>query len=309
MPDLLSTLGALTLGGSAVILILAFASRASRSRYGARWRCWAWLLLSVRLAVPFPLFPQGQEAAQPPIQLPAPSDAVIYQYRPAPPPQAGTPDPGPGQTPAGQSAPPAVPGGQNGGQVRPALPDQEEETGFALSLSQLALIIWAAGMVLMLLWTLAAHLRFLLYLRRWASPSADPGAVRIFNSLGNQLVLDRRPRLLACQGLSVPMLAGLIRPVLLLPAGELSQASLRYSLLHELTHFRRRDIWLKTLVLWVNAVHWFNPLVWYMVRLVERDTELACDEAALRALPQDEHAAYGRTILEAVERLKAGKAA
>ena len=67
---------------------------------------------------------------------------------------------------------------------------------------------------------------------------------------------------------------------------------------------RRRDIWLKALALWVNALHWFNPLAWYMVRLVERDTELACDEAALNTLSPEEHAAYGQTILSAVSRLR-----
>ncbi|KQM11238.1 hypothetical protein AOA80_09590, partial [Methanomassiliicoccales archaeon RumEn M1] len=93
------------------------------------------------------------------------------------------------------------------------------------------------------------------------------------------------PRLLVCQGLKAPMLAGLLRPAILLPPGALSGEELGFSLLHELTHYRRRDVWLKTLVLWVNALHWFNPLMWYMVRLVERDIELACDEDALRALP------------------------
>ena len=58
------------------------------------------------------------------------------------------------------------------------------------------------------------------------------------------------------------------------------------------------------MALWVNALHWFNPFMWYMVRLVERDTELACDEEALRALPPEEHAAYGQTILSAVSRLR-----
>jgi len=72
-----------------------------------------------------------------------------------------------------------------------------------------------------------------------------------------------------------------------------------------LTHFNRRDIWLKSLALLVNAVHWFNPLMWYMTRLVERDTELACDEAALKKLPAEEHGGYGTTILDAVERLRA----
>ena len=157
---------------------------------------------------------------------------------------------------------------------------------------------------MVVLWAGLAHLRFLCYLRRWSSPVVDSDTVRIFNQLGDSLGLGRRPRLLACQGLKVPMLAGLLRPVLLLPQDKLSGDALHYSLLHELTHFRRRDIWLKALALWVNALHWFNPLAWYMVRLVERDTELACDEAALNTLSPEEHAAYGQTILSAVSRLR-----
>lgn len=306
MDDFLLTLGALTLGGSAAILLLSLASRSTRSRYGARWRCWAWLLLCLRLALPFSLLPQGQREAAAPIQLPTPSDPVIYQSHPgvgnqtAPPSQSGD---APGQT-GGQGAAVSSPSAGGPPAVQPEPPREES---FSLSLSQLAGILWLAGAAVMVLWAGLAHLRFLRYLRRWSSPAADSGAVRIFNQLGDSLGLDRRPRLLVCQGLKVPMLAGLLRPVLLLPQEELSEDSLRYSLLHELTHFRRRDIWLKTLALWVNALHWFNPLAWYMVRLVERDTELACDEAALNALSPEEHAAYGQTILSAVSRLKKEK--
>ena len=95
------------------------------------------------------------------------------------------------------------------------------------------------------------------------------------------------------------MLAWLLRPVLLLPEGRASGRMLHYALLHELTHYRRRDIWLKALMLWVCAVHWFNPLVWLMARAVERDTELACDERAAGRLTAGERAEYGRAILEA----------
>lgn len=65
MDDFLLTLGALTLGGSAAILLLSLASRSTRSLYGARWRCWAWLLLCLRLAVPFPCCPKG--SVKPPL--------------------------------------------------------------------------------------------------------------------------------------------------------------------------------------------------------------------------------------------------
>ena len=95
------------------------------------------------------------------------------------------------------------------------------------------------------------------------------------------------------------MLAGLLQPVLLLPEGRASGELLHYALLHELTHYRRRDIWFRALLLWVRAVHWFNSLVWLMARAVERDTELACDEGILSRLPPEERGNYGRAILEA----------
>ena len=57
MNQMLLTLGTLTLGGSAAVLLLALAGRSTRGRYGAKWRCWGWLLLCLRLAVPLPLLP------------------------------------------------------------------------------------------------------------------------------------------------------------------------------------------------------------------------------------------------------------
>lgn len=309
MSDVLPALGALTLGGSVVILVISLVSRSTRSRYGARWRCWAWLLLCLRLAVPFPLLSQSEEGVKAPIQLTVPSDPIVFQRHPS---QEGsavsTPgsdspvqQPDQGQLPS-TSAPSSGTGPSPSGSSNSQTPAQT--SGFSLSLSQVLIAVWLTGAGAVLAWAMIAHTRFLLYLRRWASPVTNPATIQLFNQLGNQLHLERRPRLMTCQGLQVPMLAGLIRPVLLLPEYIPSDAVLRYSMLHELTHFRRRDIALKTLALWANALHWFNPLMWYMTRLVERDTELACDEAALRTLPVQEHRAYGQTILDAVAQLK-----
>jgi beta-lactamase regulating signal transducer with metallopeptidase domain len=289
MTDTLTTLLTTTLGGASVILLLAVASRSTRARYGAKWRCWAWLLLCLRLAVPFPLLPQIDRTEPSLIQLPAPSDTIIYQ---AP---AAQPDSSADTAPA-----PTIPS------PRPQITQPTVETPsepFTLSLTQLVMLVWLAGVAVFVLWTLGQHLRFLAYLRRWSRPVAEANILDLFQQLCDQLHLRRPPQLRYCQGLNIPMLAGIFRPILLLPEETCSPEALRYSLLHELTHFRRKDIWLKALALWVNAVHWFNPAVWYMVRLVERDTELACDEAALLTLPSAEHAAYGRTILNAADRL------
>ena len=310
MPDFLPALGALTLGGSAVVLIISLLSRSTRSRYGARWRCWAWLLLCLRLAIPLPLLPQAEQNARAPFQLTVPSDPILFQGRPTRPDAEGDPtsshgadtstQPGQGQAPSAS----ASDSSPEQGQVPPSGSPDISSSGFSLSLSQILTGVWLAGVGVVLIRALIAHVRFLCYLRRWSSPVTNPATIQLFNQLGNQLHLNRRPKLMTCQGLRVPMLAGLIRPVLLLPEYVPSDSALRYSMLHELTHFRRRDIWLKTLALWANALHWFNPFMWYMTRMVERDTELACDEAALRALPAQEHRAYGQTILDAVAQLK-----
>lgn len=298
--DLLPTLGALTLGGSAAVILFALASRASRTRYGARWRCWVWALLCLRLAIPFSFFSLYQEESQAPIQLSLPSDTVLYEYTP---PQQSAPQPS--VEPAGAPGNTAQPSADT--PVKADLDTQADDAPkreFSISLSEVVVILWLAGVVVMAVWTLVSHLRFLRYLRRWGRPVQEADTIRLYNQLGDQLKLDRRPSLRTCTGLRAPMLAGLFHPVILLPEETPEGDSLRYALIHELTHFKRRDIGLKTLALLANIVHWFNPIMWYMVRLVERDTELACDEAALRQLPSEDHAAYGRTILNAVERLK-----
>ena len=293
MTDFLTYLGTLSLGGTAVILLLMASSLFTHSRYAARWRCWAWLLLCLRLAVPLPLPTFQSETISAPIQLPAPSDQVIYTPAPAP------------SLPAASSASPEPPSQT----LSPALPVQPEPSQpvqrTAFTLSQLLFILWIAVAAVILLWNLLGHLRFFFYLRRWSASVEDKETLELFWQLGQQLHLRRLPRLAACQGLSVPMLAGVLRPTLLLQQPLLND-QLRYSLLHELTHYRRRDILFKSLGLWVTALHWFNPAVWLMAWYIERDTELACDDAALRQLPAEEHAAYGSTILAAVERLKEG---
>lgn len=295
MNPILLTLGALTLGGSAAVVLLAWAGRASRGRYGAKWRCWAWLLLCLRLAVPLPLVFRGEARA--PIQMDVPNPAITQR----------PPVIAPQSPPGGSQGAPALPTApENSAPATPA--DREPAAGpeerSSIPLSNILLAVWLTVAAALLVWNGWSHIRFLSYLRRWSAPVANWDAVQAYNSLGDRMGLHRRPRLLTCQGLKVPMLAGLLHPAVLLPQGNLTGEELGCSLLHELTHYRRRDIWLKTLAMWVSTLYWFDPLMWYMVRLVERDTELACDEDALRALPPEAYAAYGQTILTAVAKLQ-----
>ena len=297
MTEFLTNLTSLTMGGTVAVVVMALTARMSRARYAARWRCWLWLLLCLRLMVPVSISFPEQTEIKAPIQITAPSDIVIFEEKESE--QLPLPEPTQPTVPTTPVPTPSVPTTPSA----PAVAEPEKQ----ITLYQIVFAIWAVGAVAVLLWYLFSHWRFLRWLRRWGDPVINAGTIRLFNELGDKLELNRRPELLVCTGLKVPILAGVFALRLLLPEGEMGEHALRYSILHELTHFKRRDIWLKTLALLVNAVHWFNPFMWYMTRLVERDTELACDEAALKLLPVEEHKAYGTTILDAVKRLKTAK--
>lgn len=82
-----------------------------------------------------------------------------------------------------------------------------------------------------------------------------------------------------------PFTVGVLRPVVVLPevARSWSRSSLRNALTHELAHVARHDWLLQTLSVFVCALHWFNPFVWFAHRRLVLEAERACDEAVLRA--------------------------
>ena len=98
-----------------------------------------------------------------------------------------------------------------------------------------------------------------------------------------------------------PCLFGFFRPkVYLTPICTKDETHLRHVLTHELTHYAHKDhIW--SLVRCVClCVYWFNPLVWIAAGLAKRDCELACDEAVLKKLGDEERISYGKTLVDMV---------
>ncbi len=90
---------------------------------------------------------------------------------------------------------------------------------------------------------------------------------------------------------------GFVRPQLLLPAQEIGPAEAAFIFRHELTHYKRCDLWLKLLLCAARCVHWFNPVVYLLVRAAGEDMELACDSQAAQGLDQEGRYRYGQCIL------------
>ncbi len=99
--------------------------------------------------------------------------------------------------------------------------------------------------------------------------------------------------------ISSPLTFGVLRPVILMPKKTdwMDETALRYVLEHEFVHIQRFDVLSKLLLIAAVCVHWFNPLVWVMYVLANRDLELSCDETVLRRFGGDVRAAYARVLI------------
>lgn len=285
MSDFLITLAEITLTMSAVILLLLLLGPILARRYAIRWRYWAWLAVAVRLLIPLNL-----SLPEAPVQLEPPPDRVVYTAPPA----VSTPAPvSTDYTPVVNTAAPVQPDVSPPEETAPT----PQPAVRSLTLSQVLFWVWLAGAVLLLLWHLVGFLRFKTYLRRWAKPMEPP---RFLPDLTRELGLAQPVRLLTCPGVKGPMMTGLFAPTVILPEELPPREDLWFILRHELTHFRRRDILYKTLLLCANLVHWFNPLTWVLLRSAEGDLERCCDDDVVKGLPADDRARYGQVILDAV---------
>ena len=75
--------------------------------------------------------------------------------------------------------------------------------------------------------------------------------------------------------------------MILLPDRAYTEKELRILLEHEANHIMAKDLLWRMFGIVILCIHWFNPLVWLMCGLMNRDIELACDEGVLRHFGQE----------------------
>lgn len=114
----------------------------------------------------------------------------------------------------------------------------------------------------------------------------------------------RRISIRQTSGVSSPLTYGIFHPVILVPEQtEWRETNrLQYVLTHEYIHIRRFDAVTKFLVTFALCLHWFNPLVWTLFILANRDIELSCDEKVIRIFGEHTKSAYAFALIEMEEK-------
>ena len=115
--------------------------------------------------------------------------------------------------------------------------------------------------------------------------------------------LKRPLQILVSDQITTPVTTGVLKPKIVLPTeiDMFDELSLQYMLTHELCHIKRWDALWKILTIGVACLHWFNPLVWVMCVLVNRDLEISCDAWVVKKIGKNNKKMYAYTLIEMAE--------
>jgi bla regulator protein BlaR1 len=175
----------------------------------------------------------------------------------------------------------------------------------SVSWSQLAAVIWMAGVVVLFLRRAAMMAQLHSRQRHWLEIN-DAAVQSMLRSCSRDLRLRRAVALYTAPDNLGPATCGIFRPRIVFPQSlisRLSSAELRLILLHELVHVKRQDVLVDEAIAAITILHWFHPVGWLSRYFLRRERELACDAAVLDQTGAARASEYGHVILKTIQSL------
>lgn len=244
------------------LLIICFLILTPRllNRYHAKWIYYSWLFLVIGLVIPFRIHFQIM------FERPSSEPIFIYNY-------------------------------YQGNDQDMYLREGKETESESLPSHQIIGSVWLIGFISFILCQGRKHYRFTKLLRRWGEEDKASAEYKQLQKLSCDMGISKPVRLRISPCISSPMQIGFVKPVLVLPAMDLSDEELSLILRHELIHFMRKDLWYKGLVLIATAINWFNPLVYLMGKAIGEQCELSCDYEVVKGSDTEKKIRYCETII------------
>ncbi len=156
--------------------------------------------------------------------------------------------------------------------------------------------IWLVLALVLLVRKITIYQSFIQYIKAGNTEVSDIKILNLLSDCEEKLNIKTRVELSYNPLIASPMMIGFFRPKIVLPVGEMKDKGLFYIFMHELIHYKQRDMFYKWLIQIVVCVHWFNPFVYLLEKEVNKSCELSCDEKVISILDDKARREYGNTL-------------
>lgn len=166
-------------------------------------------------------------------------------------------------------------------------------------------ILWCIGIFTMILLITKSMLRFH-NMKNSALPLQNPAVRTLYYECLDEMHIKKPIPIYSTAFLKSPIIAGLLKPCIYMPIHLISDYNandIKYMLMHELGHYKHKDALANYLMNIIGVLYWFHPLVWYSLKEMKNDREVACDTSVLKLLDEEDYEDYGNTLINFAEKV------
>ena len=157
--------------------------------------------------------------------------------------------------------------------------------------------IWSVLALVLFVRKITVYQGFIQYIKAGNKEVSDIKILNLLSDCEEKLNIKTRVELSCNPLIASPVMIGFFRPGIILPARKLEDKELSYIFVHELTHYKQRDMFYKWLIQVVVCVHWFNPFAYLLEKEVNKSCELSCDEKVISVLDNTARREYGDILI------------
>ena len=276
MNEFIKILLSLSVSGALLLLLILGLKPLYKNKFSKRWQYYIWIVVALRFLLPF-----------------TPDNAIVGSLFEKFDTAAIT-----NEIPASPNVP--VPAGTGNNKAEPIQTNREITTAAMrepVDKYVCLFFIWSALALVLFVRKITVYQGFIQYIKAGNKEVSDIKILNLLSDCEEKLNIKTRVELSCNPLIASPMLIGFFRPRIILPAHEWEDKELSYIFVHELIHYKQRDMFYKWLIQIVVCVHWFNPFVYLLEKEVNKSCELSCDEKVISVLDDTARREYGDTLI------------
>ncbi len=279
MNEFLKILLSLSVSGTLLLLLILGLKLFYKNKLGRRWQYYIWIIVVLRFLLPFTPDTMNVRSLFEMLHT-----TVITN-----------------ESPVSPNIPVTI--NSNDSEPIPQMPKSETiPAGNAAAQKPLdtdacLFFIWSSLAMMLLVRKITIYQGFIRYIKAGNTEVSDVKTLNLLSDFEEKQAVKTRVELYRNSLIASPIMIGFFRPSIVLPTKELEENELSYIFMHELNHYKQRDMFYKWLIQIVICIHWFNPFVYLLEKEVNKACELSCDEAVITMLDERVRREYGDTLI------------